>query len=762
MNYNDYSEAGMVVIPLHGVTNGRCDCGDPDCSNQYKHPRMSNWQHTGQWEDVQLSYMGGAGWLSPSFGVLVRGFIVIDADKRNGGNESLRQLSADLGVDLLATDTLRVMTGGGGYHVYFTAPEGVRLASHLAKYPGIDFKVSGFVVGCGSLHKSGARYEAIGGHPTEIAPSPQALVDLLRQQERCSSSYGAAAEADEIRDMLSAIDPDLTYDDWVRVGMACHHELGAAGFEVWDAWSQRGSKYKAEVMDRHWHSFGKSMRPVTAGTIHKLATDAGWRPPMSAEPAGLPWGQPAQATGYDLADLLRKPDPIDWPPGFAGELCRWVDECQCRTERRELVKGAVLAALGNIGGLRFEDADFGFDANQIAFFVAASSTGKEAVQQAMVEIYRAAGIQSAVHGAVKSTQEMYRNLLLNQSCIYQIDEAGYLISKLKNAAKSGASYLEGVIAELLSLYTKASAFALISGDLRTSVKDGLLKELAAAQKRVDENADSNGHHARTADRLKRRLLSIDSGLERPFLSFQGYTTPVTFDSSLDYEQATNGLMARAFFWREPCDVPAKKRRFIKSPLPDGLALRLADIAQGGYAPAFEDGIVEWLGRPRVAVHTTDDAAELMDRIDDHFQAFAERHVEASGLQSIYLRGLERVGKLSLALAIADGGVRTVEHVQWSFRQVVGMIAPFLHQALANMTQDARNGDQRRTHVISYVLSQLSQQVGQTVNALHVKRRAISKAEIQQVLTEMEQAGKARKEIKKHSVNGSDIEKWFAA
>lgn len=210
------------------------------------------------------------------------------------------------------------------------------------------------------------------------------------------------------------------------------------------------------------------------------------------------------------------------------------------------------------------------------------------------------------------------------------------------------------------------------------------------------------------------------------------------------------------------DVPTKKRRFIKSPLPDSLALRLADIAQGGYAPAFEDGIVEWLGRPRVAVHTTDDAAELMDRIDDHFQAFAERHVEASGLQSIYLRGLERVGKLSLALAIADNGVRTVEHVQWSFRQVVGMIAPFLHQALANMTQDARNADQRRTHVISYVLSQLSAQVGQTVNALHVKRRAISKAEIQQVLTEMEQAGKARKEIKKHSVNDSDIEKWFAA
>jgi hypothetical protein len=34
-----YAEAGCPVIPLHGHKQGRCTCGDPDCTKRGRHPR---------------------------------------------------------------------------------------------------------------------------------------------------------------------------------------------------------------------------------------------------------------------------------------------------------------------------------------------------------------------------------------------------------------------------------------------------------------------------------------------------------------------------------------------------------------------------------------------------------------------------------------------------------------------------------------------------------------------------------------------------
>ena len=90
------------------------------------------------------------------------------------------------------------------------------------------------------------------------------------------------------------------------------------------------------------------------------------------------------------------------------------------------------------------------------FGVAASGTGKEGIMTAMMDLHIAAGISAAVHGAIKSEQEIIRNLLRHQMAAYQIDELGIVLKKISNAGKSGASYLEGVIGTLMSAYGKAN------------------------------------------------------------------------------------------------------------------------------------------------------------------------------------------------------------------------------------------------------------------------------------------------------------------
>lgn len=50
------------------------------------------------------------------------------------------------------------------------------------KYVGIDFKSSGYVVGSGSLHESGANYETVKGYPQDTDFAPPELIALLERQ----------------------------------------------------------------------------------------------------------------------------------------------------------------------------------------------------------------------------------------------------------------------------------------------------------------------------------------------------------------------------------------------------------------------------------------------------------------------------------------------------------------------------------------------------------------------------------------------------
>lgn len=63
---------------------------------------------------------------------------------------------------------------------------------------------------------------------------------------------------DEISDVLEQIDPDIGYGDWIQVLMAIFNltRNSAAGFELADAWSSGGQKYKGtKDVRRAWRYF---------------------------------------------------------------------------------------------------------------------------------------------------------------------------------------------------------------------------------------------------------------------------------------------------------------------------------------------------------------------------------------------------------------------------------------------------------------------------------------------------------------------------
>jgi hypothetical protein len=665
MKYREFWENGYHVFGLHGANKkGQCTCGNPDCQAAYKHPLTSNWQHTPHWSEDQLEVMEETGQFATGYGVLIRGMLVIDIDARNGGVESMQKLANDFYSLRQAGLVVKTGSGGGSRHFYFKLPEEMALVQHLDQYPGIDFKSSGFVVGPGSLHASGNRYEVSHGSVEEIEDAPDDIIALLRKPDRHRAVLNGLTvdvSHQELADMLAYVDPDTDHDTWVKCGMALHHASNGTAFDVWDKWSAKGAKYPGtDTLHKRWHSFGKASNPVTLGTLKHHAEQGGWLEPVTFTPNEEIEVTDANDTEIDITgiDLKR-------PPGFVGTVTAFINS-QCRYPRENLAVAAALTSVGNIVGLRYADAVQDVTTNVFAFCVAGSGTGKEAIQQAALAIHRAARINAAVHGNIKSEQEILRNLTDHQSAYYIIDEIGIMLRKIKNAQqKGGAAYLDGVIGMLMSVYSKANGWLPVTGDMRKEVRKSLLQELQQVERRLEEKP-SPMLEARIPA-IEYAIKSLDNGIEKPFLSLMGFTTPVTFDDLVDFESATNGFIGRALLFNERETVPDEVEDFVRPPMDERLALALATLYSAGSFDTMEGQRIEHYG-DKLTIPTNTEARVMLKQVMRLFHEMAEEHKDRTGLEALALRAKEAVAKVSFILAVPEG-IRTVEHVRWAYALV---------------------------------------------------------------------------------------------
>src|SRR3990167_8015075 len=129
----------------------------------------------------------------------------MDVDRGDGGVESFKAALHERGERI---ETFRVRTGGGGYHLYFRAPER-EIGNRAGVLPGVDVRgAGGYVVGPGSPHASGKSYEI----DRDVPPvdMPDWLVDLCASRPRASSAPPPAPPTDgtdrERRYALAALD----------------------------------------------------------------------------------------------------------------------------------------------------------------------------------------------------------------------------------------------------------------------------------------------------------------------------------------------------------------------------------------------------------------------------------------------------------------------------------------------------------------------------------------------------------------------------
>jgi Bifunctional DNA primase/polymerase, N-terminal/Primase C terminal 2 (PriCT-2) len=737
MSYRAFWEAGYRVFGLHPINpDGSCGCGKKDCGAAGKHPLVTNWQHTPIWSEEQLEVMEETGQVESGYGVLVRGLLVLDVDARNGGVESYNRLVSEIPELAGAGLIVETGSGGGSKHLYFKCDEGTAFIQHHPDYPGIDFKSSGYVVGPGSKHVTGNTYKILVGTPSDIDYAPDTLIAGLSKPNRYRAKVGGSTvdvSQSELGDMLSYVtNDDLDYEIWIRIGMALHHASHGSAYDLWHAWSSTSSKHNDADMSKKWHSFGKSMNPVTLGTLIYYAEKGGWERPITFEP---------NESLSEFMNIVEECNDIDVtgidltrPPGFVGDVAEWIHD-QARYKREHLAVASALFSIGNVIGLRYSDELGDATSNVFVFCVAASGTGKEGIQQGAIEIHRAAGINKAVYSTIKSEQEVVRNLIRHQIACYIIDEVGIMLQKIANAqTRGGASYLEGVIGILMSAYSKANGFMPLGGDVREEVRRSILSEIAQIERKMNEEGETPKYKERRAN-LDAAYHALDNGLEKPFLSVAGYTTPVTFNKLVNFESAANGFFGRALIFNELDDVPPEKENFRRRPMPQDMKLAIEQLYTAGHYDMMADKI-ENRG-DRIPIATTDEGAKMLKTAMLTMHSLAEDHAEKSGLSSLYLRSKELIAKISFILS-APSGLRDVEHVRWAYALVRRDIEAKIRLVIGN---DLRK-DAPKTALMNRLENLLSRDDGETFGVLVNKLRPAKKEEIEKCLEDMLQSGKA--------------------
>lgn len=157
----EYAAAGWPIFPLRGKKPYPGSHGFEDATTDPD--TVARW-----WTRLPEANIGTA---IPST------LAVVDIDAKTGGLETLHRLENTDGMP----DTLTVLTGGGGLHLYYRHPGGELRQTAGLLGPGIDTRIpgKGYVVLPPSAHPSGTRYEWF-DETVEPAPMPRWMIDALR------------------------------------------------------------------------------------------------------------------------------------------------------------------------------------------------------------------------------------------------------------------------------------------------------------------------------------------------------------------------------------------------------------------------------------------------------------------------------------------------------------------------------------------------------------------------------------------------------
>jgi len=170
----------------------------------------------------------------------------------------------------------KVAVGKVGCQVWlpFSGKSGVMVMEGLGAWPtlGAGFVDDGTVLGLADVLDLGLQW-------VKSAPVPVVEKPVLEPGTGLISG-DLKILADKLEFIGFDQGGDYSYDRWLQVGFAIHHETsgGSDGLELWERWSARGAGYFTGACDHKWQTMGSGSgsEVVTGRTLGVLAREGGW------------------------------------------------------------------------------------------------------------------------------------------------------------------------------------------------------------------------------------------------------------------------------------------------------------------------------------------------------------------------------------------------------------------------------------------------------------------------------------------------------
>lgn len=205
-------------------------------------------------------------------GLVLDDALLLDYDANKGTPMSITELEVLLGQPL--REPIQSNTEGNSLHWLFSRADHSDLkASADNWHEFIDLKTGNQL-----MHLKPGKTIKDNQIPsvTDLPGAPQVLLTALEKPVDTNTLTVPGGDTDQINGCLEVLSPDCDYGDWLKVGMAIHHETDGTGLKLWKTWSANSEKYKPGEMKSKWDSFSGSTNPVTIKSLIKLAESKGY------------------------------------------------------------------------------------------------------------------------------------------------------------------------------------------------------------------------------------------------------------------------------------------------------------------------------------------------------------------------------------------------------------------------------------------------------------------------------------------------------
>ena len=496
----------------------------------------SKWGELSRWNDIdaQLVHIDiWSNWTGCGVGILTGEVVAIDIDILES---DIAVMVGEVFSSILGrTDMIRIGKSPKALYLYRTNEPFSKISMHPIEVLGLGQQFVAY-----AIHPdTGEPYRWPVSSPHETPVSALPLVTKEQVLHACEEAYkvlppnlrkkvlrtvipdkDVKASQDGLVGTFAAVEdalryvqnPDLSWDDWNRIGMAIYCATEAKGFTIFDQWSQSSGKYNQIETRQRWDHYSKSPpTKIGAGTLYFLAQQSGWVPPphIDLNPMKTP---KVDLTGLDkmvkkVTRSTRENFPQEWfqSPSLVGRVTRWINSTAQQPQPTFALMN-TLCMFGALFGRRYAMARLNTRCNLFSIAVAKPGAGKDHSRQRIKELMAKCGLEQLICGdRFSSGVAILRTLHDYPSRISHLDEMGLYLQTL--TSKNAASHQRDIIKTLLEVYSSSSGVY---------------------------------HGQEYADSKDRQRLDIN----QPNFNFFGTTTPRTLIPALNHDMVDNGTLSR--------------------------------------------------------------------------------------------------------------------------------------------------------------------------------------------------------------------------